>query len=459
MMNRREVLAGLGASAVMAGSAARAQSALSSIMASSGLGGVTSAALLDLGTGQILESHNPDLPRPPASVTKALTAQYALLGLGSGYRFSTRLMTTGAVSGGVLQGDLFLVGSGDPQLDADQLADLARQLAARGVRQVNGRFLTVATALPQLTEIDSEQPDHVAYNPGLGGLNLNYNTVYLQWRSGALSLTARAERNAPQVHGISISRANRGGPTFTYSGSTGGEQWSVASGAVSGAGSRNLPVHYPARYAGEVFRILAAGAGVSVPPAQAATQAGGTVLAEVSSDPLSEIVRDCMRYSNNLTAEVIGLAASRNVGLPFGDLRQSGNSMTRWMAGQLGTRNANFVDHSGLSDQSQISARDMVVYLAASEWGDILHGSMKEMQVGNSNSFHAKTGTLNFVDALAGFMQGRSGRRMAFAIFAGDPATRARIPMSQRDNAPGASAWGARSRQQERLLLERWSAY
>jgi D-alanyl-D-alanine carboxypeptidase/D-alanyl-D-alanine-endopeptidase (penicillin-binding protein 4) len=68
----------------------------------------------------------------------------------------------------------------------------------------------------------------------------------------------------------------------------------------------------------------------------------------------------------------------------------------------------------------------------------------------------AKTGTLNFVSGLAGYLTGR--RRLAFAIFAADPERRAQVRPEERDDPPGGSAWLARARGQEQALLRRWAA-
>ncbi len=117
--------------------------------------------------GQVLETHNPPLLQmPPASVAKAVTAAYALDALGSEHVFSTRLMATGGpVDGGMIQGDLVLVGGGDPMLDTNGLAAMAARLkAAGGVRGVTGKFRVHAGgALPYQRQIDpGGQPDHLA---------------------------------------------------------------------------------------------------------------------------------------------------------------------------------------------------------------------------------------------------------------------------------------------------------
>jgi D-alanyl-D-alanine carboxypeptidase/D-alanyl-D-alanine-endopeptidase (penicillin-binding protein 4) len=68
----------------------------------------------------------------------------------------------------------------------------------------------------------------------------------------------------------------------------------------------------------------------------------------------------------------------------------------------------------------------------------------------------SKTGTMDFISALAGYLTGR--RRLAFAIFAADPERRAGIRPEERAKPPGAAAWTARARAQEQALLRRWVA-
>ena len=123
------------------------------LIAAAKLGGEVSFVVADAKTGEVLASRDPDLALPPASVAKAVTALYALDRLGPGYRFTTRVLATGPVEAGMVQGDLILAGGGDPTLQTDQLGDLVARLAKAGVRGATGRFLYWDGALPRLRGI------------------------------------------------------------------------------------------------------------------------------------------------------------------------------------------------------------------------------------------------------------------------------------------------------------------
>lgn len=445
---------------------ATARAGADDLVAAAALGGATGYVLADAETGAVLEAGAPDRAMPPASVAKAMTSLYALDRLGSAHRFTTRVLATGPVSGGNVQGDLILAGSGDPMLSTDQLGDMAAALRARGVTGVTGRYLVWSGALPDIGRIAPDQPDHVGYNPAISGLNLNFNRVHFQWKRGAkgyeLTMDARAERFMPAVSMARMSVVNRDLPVYTYTARDGGDQWTVAATALGRAGSRWLPVRHPDRYAAEVFQTLARAQGIRLPdPKSAASLPAGTVLAQTASTPLTEVLRDMLKYSTNLTAEVVGLTAS---GGPA-SLSASGQQMTDWARGRYGT-GARFVDHSGLGAASRISAGDMVRALVAAR-SSPLPGLMKDIGMrdadgreikGHPVSVIGKTGTLNFVSGLAGYIQPPRGRRMAYAIFSADVARRDSLPLGQREMPPGGPQWTKRARLLQARLIDRWVA-
>ncbi|OUS04495.1 D-alanyl-D-alanine carboxypeptidase/D-alanyl-D-alanine-endopeptidase [Rhodobacterales bacterium 52_120_T64] len=433
------------------------------------LSNITGYALFDVSTGEVLDSYQPDLALPPASVSKAITAVYARQVLGSDYRFATRLFATGPVVDGTVQGDLYLVGGGDPALDTDELAELAKTAISAGVRSVAGRFFVDGSALPDITEVDPSQPDYLGYNPSINGLNLNFNRVYFEWKQTSagynLSLDARGIQNKPLVRWIDIRAENRGAPVFEYAMVNGHDRWTVAKSALGDGGGRWLPVRQPADYVGEIFRTLAASVGLSLPshkhgkvPAHAAE------LAQFESNRMDEVLQWMLKYSNNLTAECIGLTASHNLGGRPLTLATSAGAMGRWVRLNLGVAGVNFKNHSGLTDRSRVSAAQMAGMLAHSRSQDGLSGILKSFNLvdrsGNSLnagdvSVHAKTGTLNFTRGLAGYLE-KGDRKYSFAILSADLAARANIPLAERERPRGAKTWRGKAKRQEQALLRHW---
>ena len=446
------------------------QSLPEDLIAEAELGGKIGYVVADGRTGEVLEDMNPLLPMPPASVAKAATATYALETLGSGFRFKTRLIATGPVVNGTLQGDLVLAGAGDPMLNTDNLADMAKALKDAGVREITGKFRVWAGALPYQKVIDPGQPDQVGYNPTISGLNLNYNRVFFEWKRGSggytVSLDARSEKYRPEVAIARMRVVERASPVYTYKQDGNIDRWTVSRAALGDGGGRWLPVRRPDLYAGEVFQWLARAHGVVLPKVlEARRLPEGTVLAVHESAELSTIVRLMLKYSVNLTAETIGLTATLARGGSPATLKASAGKMNGWLKDNLGMRHAKMTDHSGLSDKSRLSASDMVKALLHAD--SRLHGLMKEVvpldREGRKDpkaghQIHAKTGSLNFVSTLAGYVETADGRPLIFAIFTGDMQRRAAIPREQRERPQGARGWARRSRWLQHRLIARWAS-
>jgi D-alanyl-D-alanine carboxypeptidase/D-alanyl-D-alanine-endopeptidase (penicillin-binding protein 4) len=257
-----------------------------------------------------------------------------------------------------------------------------------------------------------------------------------------------------------VSAVSREAPLFTYKGGTARDQWTVAQGALGKAGSRWLPVRHPEVYTAEVFATLMRAHGLRLPEANMISALpAGTVLAETRSDALSEVMRDMLKYSTNITAEAVGLTASG-----AGGLKQSAGQMQAWAAAKHGI-NSYFVDHSGLGGDSRISASDMARAFRSARAG-ILPSLLKEQGVRDANGKEikghptrvvAKTGTLNFVSGLAGYIQPPSGKELTFAIFSADTRRRDTLSMSEREQPPGGPQWTRRARNMQAQLITHWA--
>ncbi|MGB7242498.1 MAG: D-alanyl-D-alanine carboxypeptidase/D-alanyl-D-alanine-endopeptidase [Sulfitobacter sp.] len=440
------------------------------IISKANLAGRVMYAVADAKTGLLLEGRNLRDGTPPASVTKALTALYALDELGASHRFETRLLATGAVKDGIIKGDLVLGGYGDPTLDTDGLAEMAAALKKSGIRGVTGKFVIYQGALPFVQCIDPAQPNHVGYNPAVSGIALNFNRVHFQWkRAGAdyaITMDARTAAVRPDVAMARMRVVDRKSPIYAYASSAAREDWSVARHALGKGGARWLPVRKPALYAGDVFATLARSHGIVLAkPTLAKTAPGGRLLVRRQSDRLQDILRGMLKYSTNLTAEMIGMSASKHRNPDIRTLRASAAEMNRWAKDRLGLLSPALVDHSGLGSTSKLTADDMVKALVKANANQTLRPILKPVALrdgdGRPNKDHsvkvdAKTGTLNFVSGLAGYMTGTDGTELVFAIFAADHETRGKLSKAEREAPKGAKGWNRRAKVMQQDLIERW---
>ena len=442
------------------------------LLNASGLSGDVCFVVADARTGLRLEGRNSTKSLPPASVAKAITALYALDVLGPEHRFQTRIMATGPIKNGILRGDLILAGGADPTLDTNALAAMAQSLKKSGLTEVRGAFKIYDGALPFVRSIDPDQPDYVGYSPAISGIALNYNRVHFEWKRGSngygVTMEARSDKYRPGVSMARMRIADRSLPVYTYKNTNAQDQWTVAKGALGKGGARWLPVRKPALYAGDVFRTFARSNGIELSaPQPVRARPKASVLVTQSSEPLQELLRDMLRYSTNLTAEMVGMAATTARTGRTTSLRASAAEMNRWAKTSLGMKNVRLVDHSGLGGESGISASDMVEALVQVHSRHGLHPILKSVDLrdknGRVNKNHpikvdAKTGTLNFVSGLAGYMTAPDGTELAFAIFAADEAARAKIKRADRERPPGARTWNRKAKKLQQSLIERWGS-
>ncbi|MGJ8617781.1 MAG: D-alanyl-D-alanine carboxypeptidase/D-alanyl-D-alanine endopeptidase [Sulfitobacter sp.] len=447
----------------------RAVRSVEEIIRAEKLSGQVAFAVARADTGQWLECAHERTGTPPASVTKAITALYALDALGPEHRFETRLCATGGIVDGEVQGDLILIGGGDPTLDTDGLANMAANLKEAGVHGVKGDFKVYEASLPVLRQIDPEQPDHVGYNPGVSGLALNYNRVHFEWKRAngdyAVTMEGRSEKYRPAVTMAAMQIRDRKTPIYTYEDYAGRDNWTVAKGALGKGGARWLPVRKPGLYAGEVFATLSGAHGIRLgrPKVIADLPPGEVVVTRVSDD-LRRILKDMLKYSTNLTAEMVGLAATQKRIGRVGDLRASAAEMNRWAIASLDMVAPKLVDHSGLGDDSSVMALDMATALLKMRDSGlrpilkkfVMRDEKRRPIKDHPIEVYAKTGTLNFVSGLAGYVRAKDGTELVFAIFAADEAARAKITRALREGPPGGQTWNRRAKRVQQALIERW---
>ncbi len=432
------------------------------IIAQAKLSGDVSFAVVDAATGEPVASRDAVRFQPPASVTKAVTAAFVLDRLPQDFRFKTRLLHTGTVEDGVITGDLILLGGGDPTLETKHLTAMVRTLRAVGIWQVKGRFIVSGGGFPRLFELDPQQPPQVGYNPAVSGLNLNFNRVRFDWVRGEggrydMTMQATGPEFAPDTPVSRMVTAPRDLPIYTHRMRGNTEEWSVARSALGKEGGRWLPTRVPELYTGEAFAGIARALGIQIPPPQIGTApADTTELTRHESGSVPEILRDMLIFSTNLTAEVVGFAASDQPSLPT-----SAKALTEWARGQ-GIGGA-FADHSGLSEFSRVTAQGLANFMVAQAGGK-LPDVMRSVALRKKGSkaevpgvfVRAKTGSLNFVSTLAGYLE-TPNRTLAFAIVTADMLRRGAIKPGDRERPAGGGTWAKSSRSLQYDLLRLWA--
>ena len=429
--------------------------------------------LIDLESGQTLAELNPDLPLIPASTTKLATAVVALDVLGPDHRYRTELLVQGVVEEGVLQGDLILKGGGDPALDVADLLGLVVRLETSGIRRVEGRFLVDDMALPRLSEIEPTQPLEAAYNPGIGALSLAFNRVRVSWRGGATVRTATLppleeaifEPAPPRMlppSGIELKTA--GGDAVVWRVADRGRRYQ----------ERSLPVKDPGLHAGRFFHRLAAAQGIELgPPLRGTAYPGAQLLAVHESVPLRRLLRDMLVYSNNMMAELIGLSAAARLGNTSSGLDAAGELLLRHLQllmPEVDWQDAALGNHSGLDGEARLTPRQLAAIahygwrtdalpalLPGGGWSGTLANRFDDPS--NALRVWAKTGTVNYGSALAGYLFPASDRPAVFVTMVSDLDARATydaLPRPTRSANGAANAWNARARALQDDLVEGW---
>jgi D-alanyl-D-alanine carboxypeptidase/D-alanyl-D-alanine-endopeptidase (penicillin-binding protein 4) len=423
--------------------------------------------LIDLDDGRALSEQTADALFIPASVAKLATVYPAQQILGADFKFQTRLYRAGNA--------LYLKGGGDPVLTNIELRDLAKQIQALKPDGGWKAFFYDVRATGSVPEVSDGQPIQATYNAGVDALSVDFNRVQVSWsrEEGKLVFHARAVADglnvpADWVKFLPAESAPPPGANFLYAGDASGERWLYAPDlpeTLPEEGAIFLPVKQPARNTALVFREIAKRNGVPMPEPQAgAVPADATLVATVESPPLSDVMTGLLKFSNNMTAELIGLATSAKLTGKVLDPRASSAALGDWLRQHLSYvdwTGFKLVNHSGLSSESRASPRQIAAVLIAMAREPVLAGMPNRIMGDDPKAAAAaKSGTMDFACGLAGFLTGKSGKRLAFAVFVLDRDKRTALDASFDRRilqpTPGARNWLGRAHALENTLLKSW---
>jgi D-alanyl-D-alanine carboxypeptidase/D-alanyl-D-alanine-endopeptidase (penicillin-binding protein 4) len=334
----------------------------------------TSAGVYDLTGDRPVYQLRWDALRLPASNEKLVTSAAALADWSASHRFSTQLYgpIAGPDAAGVLDGDVYLKGLGDPSLQTAGLSAFVARLKSFGVTRITGRVLADDGYFDQLRTVPGWRPGMVAYCGPLSALTLN-----------------------------------------------------------EGYGPRGRYVADPALWAAAKLTSLLRASGVKVVHAAArgVVPAGATRLGSVSSAALQALLARMNKQSDDFYAEELlkGLGASFG---GTGSTAAGAGVAVRSLAGLGVTSGFRIRDGSGLSYQDKLSAHAIIKLLGAMSrrpdftayWSSLSiagkDGTLSARMRGTraAGNVHGKTGTLAAASCLSGYVTSANGHLLAFAI-------------------------------------------
>jgi serine-type D-Ala-D-Ala carboxypeptidase/endopeptidase (penicillin-binding protein 4) len=406
-------------------------------------------AVQSLSRNQRLFEQNPRTFLVPASVAKLVSLAAAVDAVGWNYSFETTLRATGPVVDGVLQGDLLIVGSGDPAIGGRGGGDVTswiEGLKAEGIRKVDGRIIGDDNAVEEPRPGATWAWDDLGYKDGalFGALNFSENRLTVIVSAGPAPGTAASLSVEP--HAAYRPLANRaitgaaGSLQLLWPEQRPGEAFLTIAGSIpAGAPSTRMSVSAgnPTFWFASVFRNRLQREGIDVsgeavdiddlamPPDRAAAR----VVYTYTSHPLSEIAQPLLKESINIYGEAVLRLTTGPTGGRTNDeaLEALSKRLPSW---GLQPDAVQLVDGSGLSRRDALAADTIVTILqrmydadGVSPWMRALPIAGRDGTLANrfkgtaaEDNLRAKTGTMSNIRALAGYVRTREGEPLAFAI-------------------------------------------
>ena len=390
---------------------------------------VTGFELTDLDNGRIKESKNGHKLMIPASTTKLLTGAYILEGLGGNYRFSTNLAIDGKIKDGVLIGNLYLVGNGDPMFSAGDMLNMALKLKAQGIKKITGSFFFDESLLKHIDQVAPAGDLDTTDNPGISALSCEFNRFKLYSKGKKLI-------PSPSLLQLKGKWVEEDFPVDTNNERADGtiDNWKLSK-KREYRFPLHLPVKNPAPYTAQYFAMLAAQEGITLPtPTPGITPSFAKTIVTHKSITAIELVDLNLEYSNNLLSELMLIAAvKKRTGIAV-NLKQAGSELVRWLIQFTGDKDwakSKLVSGSGLNHGNQFSPHLLTSFLYKmrnKSYGDKYYRSIlsisgqkgwlyKRMDTPEmAYKVWAKTGTLNYAGGLSGYLYAKSGKRYAFTI-------------------------------------------
>jgi D-alanyl-D-alanine carboxypeptidase/D-alanyl-D-alanine-endopeptidase (penicillin-binding protein 4) len=388
-------------------------------------------------------SFNAEQPMNPASVMKLVTTFAVLEQFGPARVWSTRIASTAPIQNGIIDGDLYLVGDGDPVLTYERLWRLFHRLRGLGLKTINGDFVLDHSALvlpphdPNAFDGRGLRP----YNTGADGLLMHFNTLELTLVPGQQSKAPVQVVVEPWLTGIVIDNriTTAAGRCDVWYGNLDAQfekSRLILSGTLPAScgykiwGTSPLPPpDFGVALVSALWQEL--GGQVRGKVRNGHVPAAANTLFSSESAPLGEIVRDMNKWSNNVIARQLLANLGRSHPVPA-DMVAVGIQSTHRLLAEAGIGTGGFVieNGAGLSRAARIRADTLGTLLLVAwrrPWMPEFIASLPivgrdgttHKRLINSPArghAHLKTGTVNDVKAVAGYVLDQRGRRHAVVM-------------------------------------------
>ena len=393
---------------------------------------------------------NADVSVNPASTMKLVTTYAALEMLGPTYQWKTEFYTDGTLANGVLNGNLYLKGGGDPKLNMEKLWLLMRDLRANGVQQVTGDLVLdrshfLQPQLPVFNDDGNDENKPFLVKPDSLLVNLKALRFVARNEAGKVLISVEPPiariRIDNQVK-IANTKQCTGDVRYNPVAQADGTTLVTVSGQLAdGCSSQTyLSLLDHATYAAGAVRAIWQELGGTIHGKDRldAVPKSARVVARAFSPDLAESIRDINKYSNNTMAQqlFLSLGAKFRNDADGDDAKAAQRVIRQWLA-QKGITAPHLVmeNGSGLSRAERVSAREMAAMLQAA-WKSPyaaefissmpiagMDGTMRKRlkRTAMSGEAHIKTGTLNTVRAIAGFSRDSNGNTWAVVAILNDP--------------------------------------
>ena len=390
-------------------------------------------------------------PRNPASVMKLVTTFAALEMLGPDYRWKTEAYLGGPLVDGELHGDLILKGYGDPKITVEQWQSFIAQLRARGLVAIDGD-LVIDRSYFALPPWDPDGFDHEPLKP----YNVGPDALLVNFKSLKVTLAPDAAATGVAVHADPPLDVVTLGPPPALSAGECNDWRQRAAPSIDDRGDRasivfagSYPVscgerdwwiamldhpHYVRAMFDTYFR--AAGGRFAGGVREGRVPAGAIPFAVLESPPLYDIVRDVNKLSNNVMARQIFLTLATTSSPPPATPAKAADAVKRFLgARKLAVPGLVLENGSGLSRRERSTAgglNRLLIAASASTVGNAFATSLAvaaidgtvERRFRNDNvagQALLKTGSLEGVRALAGYVIDARGRRFSVVAIVNDP--------------------------------------